>query len=121
MGFSVVENSFSLGYAPPERVAKSMGLSVSSNNILAEDIWSLGVTFYEILTGDFLLKGNQEEIRTTIIRERLEPTLPNRPEYHTLAAFIREMLSPDIEKRPTVDLVIKALEGKFIPPRISNS
>jgi serine/threonine-protein kinase PpkA len=115
--FEVIENTLTIDYSPPERIAKSMGMSVKSN-FLTEDIWSLGMIFYEILTGNFMIKGNKDQIKTTIIRDRLEPNLPNTPDYHILAAFIREMLNPDLEKRPAIDLVLKAIENKFLPPRI---
>lgn len=117
--FDVIENTLTIDYSPPERIARSMGMSMNSD-FLAEDVWSLGMIFYEILTGKFMISGNQEKIRTTIIRERLEPKLPDTADYHILAAFIREMLNPEMEKRPTVDLLIKALENKFLPPRIPN-
>jgi len=115
--FDVVENTMTTEYSSPERIAKSMGMIVKSE-ILAEDVWSLGMIFHEILTGKFMIKGSKDKIRTTIIRERLEPDLPSGQDYHLLAAYIREMLNPDFEKRPTVDLVLKALEMKFLPPRI---
>lgn len=115
--FDVIENSLTAEYSPPERIAKSMGMSVKSN-YLAEDIWSLGMILHEVLTGKHMLTGTQDKIRTTIIRERLEPKLPNQQDYHILASYIRAMLDPDLEKRPSVDLVLKALELKFLPPRI---
>ena len=115
--FDVVENSMTIDYSPPERIAKSMGMSMNSD-FLAQDVWSLGMIFHEILTGKFMIQGNQEKIRTTIIRERLEPRLPDSADYHILAAFIREMLNPEMDKRPTVDLLMKAIENKFLPPRI---
>ena len=116
--FDVLENALSLEYSPPERIAKSMGMNVKCD-YRAEDVWSLGMIFYEILTGRFMLTGTRDKIRTTIIRERLEPSLPDHPDYHILAAFIREMLSPDLANRPTVELILKALEDKFLPPRIA--
>ena len=113
----VVENTLTVEYSPPERIAKSMGMSVESS-VKNEDVWSLGVIFHEILTGDFMIKGNKEQIKTTIIRERLEPKLPDSESYHLLAAFIREMLNPDANTRPSVDIIIKALDARFLPPRI---
>ena len=115
--FDVIENTLTTEYSPPERIAKSMGMTVECD-FLSEDVWSLGMIFHEILTGKFMIKGNREKIRTTIIRERLEPDLPDGPDYHMLASYIRAMLDPDLEKRPSVDLVLKALELKFLPPRI---
>lgn len=116
--FDVIENSLTIHYSPPERIAKSMGM-IMKCDFQAEDVWSLGMIFHEILTGKFMIKGDAEKVKTTIIRERLEPNLPDSADYHMLAAFIREMLNPDLDKRPSVELVIKALESKFLPPRIS--
>lgn len=115
--FDVVKNTLTIDYSPPERIAKSMGMKVQSD-ARSEDIWSLGMIFHEILTGTFMIKGNKDQVKTTIIRERLEPKLPNTQDYHLLAEYIREMLNPEASKRPTIDLVIKALEYKFLPPRI---
>ena len=115
--FDLVENSLTIHYSPPERIAKSMGMAMKCD-FQAEDVWSLGLIFHEILTGKFMIKGDAEKVRTTIIKERLEPNLPNTADYHLLAAFIREMLNPELDKRPSVELVLKALESKFLPPRI---
>jgi serine/threonine protein kinase len=115
--YDVIENSLTIHYSPPERIAKSMGMAMKCD-FQSEDVWSLGMIFHEILTGKFMVKGDAEKVKTTIIRERLEPNLPNTTDYHTLAAYIREMLNPDLEKRPPVELVLKALESKFLPPRI---
>ena len=112
--FDVVKNSYTLEYAAPERILDSV------DNLLASDIWSLGLIFHEILTGKLLnvLKGNKDRVRTTIIRERLEPDLPDGEMYHVLASYIREMLNKDQNRRPSIDLILKALENKFLPPRI---
>lgn len=115
--FEVIEHTMTTEYSPPERIAKSMGMTVRTD-FLAEDVWSLGMVFHEILTGKFMIRGNKEKIRTTIIQNRLEPELPNGQSYHVLAQFIREMLHPDMDKRPTSDLVLKGLELKFLPPRV---
>lgn len=113
----VVEKTLTIDYSPPERIAKSMGMSVECD-AQSEDIWSLGMIFYEILTGSFMIKGNKDQVKTTIIRERLEPRLPDSPDFHILAAFIREMINPNLVERPDINLIIKALENKFLPPRI---
>lgn len=115
--FDVVEKTLTIDYSPPERIAKSMGMSVECD-AKSEDIWSLGMIFYEILTGNFMIKGNKDQVKTTIIRERLDPKLPDAPSYHLLAAFIREMINPNLAERPDIYIIVKALENKFLPPRI---
>jgi len=120
---SIIDNSYTLEYASPERILRSMPNLSGENNgpedVQASDVWSLGIVLYEILTGKLLFKGNRDKIRTTIIREQMEPKLPISDEQgHVLAGFIRAMISKDYEKRPTIKQIIYALEEKFIPPRI---
>lgn len=119
---TIIDNSYTLEYASPERILRAMPMGenmTGPENVQASDIWSLGVILYEILTGKVLFKGNKDKIRTTIIREQMEPDLPIPDEQgHVLTAFIRAMLNKDPERRPSVKEVIYALEEKFIPPRI---
>jgi serine/threonine protein kinase len=120
---SIIDDSYTLEYASPERVIRSMPHIENDNfepeNVQASDIWSLGVVLYEIITGKMLLKGNKEKIRTTIIREQIDPDLPISDERgHILAAFIRSMLNKDPDRRPDIKQVMYALEEKFLPPRI---
>ena len=114
----IVGQSHTLEYASPERILRSMGVDDAPvDNILSADIWSLGLILYEILTGDNLLKGSRENIRTTIIREQIAPTLPIPDERgEILAAFIRVMLNKKPEKRPSINQIIYALEEKVLLP-----
>ncbi len=116
----IVAHSYTLEYASPERILRSMGVdNAPIENIQAADIWSLGIIFYEILTGHSLLKGNRENIRTTIIREQLIPSLPNLGgDYEMLGHFVAAMLNKEPHKRPTVKEILYALEETFLPPRI---
>ncbi len=115
--FDVIEKSLTIDYSPPEGIAKSEGVKVTCD-FMQWDVWSLGLIFYEILTGRFPISGNREQVRTTIIRERLKPVLPDGGDYQLLQEFISGMLNREMDKRPTVDLIIKALEGNFLAPRI---
>lgn len=122
-GLDIVEKSYTLEYASPERVLRSTGM-VSNLGVFAKesDIWSLGVIFYEILTGEHLFKGSERSVRTTIIegtfRSKVQDLSETKP---YLAAFVRGMLQEDPTKRPTVKEIIYAIEEMFPPPRVKTA
>lgn len=117
---AIIDSAYTLGYASPERIVNTMpGGDSVTEDVLASDVWSLGVMLYEIITGKLLLKGNPDKIRTTLIREKIEADIPIKDgRDRILAEFIRAMLKKNPEERPTVKQVLYALEEKIPPPRI---
>lgn len=119
---SLIESSYTLEYASPERVMKASGLIPEEFSLKPEpqDIWSFGLIVYELFTGSLPFRGNAKEIRTTLIGRSFDekfikdnPNLPN-----DIADFIRAILRPDPEKRPSMRRIIDLLEQKYRPPRV---
>ena len=119
-GSKIVDSSYTLEYASPERVLKSMGIAYEglANYPLEADIWSLGVILYEIITGELLFKGNHHKIRTTIINESIKLLEDDIQLSDVLRFFIQGMLNRQPAKRPTISQVLYALEDNFLPPRV---
>ncbi|GAB4493365.1 MAG: hypothetical protein Fur0016_03880 [Anaerolineales bacterium] len=113
---AIIDSAHTPEYASRERLLKAMGEDASISNVRASDIWSLGLIFYEILTGKSLL-GKGQDVRATIIREQLNPYLPSSiPENTVLKNLIAYMLDKDPENRPTASRVLQTLERVFHPP-----
>lgn len=124
--FSVVESSYTLEYASPERVLRSMGYENLPPFPLEADIWSLGVILYELITGEHLVKGSEDKVRTTIIKGTfsldIDDSLTNNSSQaaKNLTYLIRNMLEPDPKHRPNSKQVMLALEELFPPPRLAH-
>lgn len=114
---NIIDNAYTLEYAAPERVRRAMGdENAPIENIRAADMWSLGLIFSEILTGQNPLKSSKD-VRTTIIRDQLIPNIPSHfRESVVLVNLISAMLNRDPANRPSVELVLQTLERVFQPP-----
>jgi len=114
---NIIDNAHTLEYAAPERVRRAMGdENAPVENVRASDVWSLGLIFSEILTGQNPLK-NSKDVRTTIIRDQLIPNIPTHfRESVVLVNLISAMLNREPGSRPSVALVLQTLERVFLPP-----
>ena len=96
-----VLHSYTLEYASPERVLRNIsGSSLADNGIIPEkeDVWGLGIVFYEIITGGLPFSGtNKDEIKTTIIEGHLQKEVLEQAPYmpKVLANLIRGMVIAD--------------------------
>lgn len=119
---AVIESSFTVEYASPERVMKATKLIPEEFSLRPEpqDVWSFGLIVYELFTGQLPFRGTAKDIRTTLITQSFdEKFIQNNPALsNDIADFIRAILKPDPEKRPTMRRIINLLEQKYRPPRL---
>ncbi len=116
--YSLMKKCYTTEYAAPEILIGSIIEDDELIDLKPSDIWSLGIILFEIITGNRLFKGNRDRIRETITTGIIDVSLGSYKSHIQLGSFIKYMLSRRPENRPTVDLVIAALEGQFLPPRI---
>ncbi len=116
-GSNIVDSSYTLEYAAPERVLKNM-YDNFPNYPREADIWSLGVILYEIITGELLFKGNHQRIRTTLINENINILRGDQQLPELIKQFIEGMLSRKPMRRPSINKVLFAFEDIFLPPRL---
>lgn len=96
-----------LSYMSPEQ---SHGLPADNRS----DIWSLGVVFYEILTGELPFKSEHEAGLFYIIANETPtaPNLMNKKVPHQIDGLVMKMLEKDPDKRfQNVNELLKALDA----------
>ena len=96
----------SLPYAPPEYL-KCPYLDTAVSPSPRGDIWSLGVTLFELATGELPPgRGDRDEI------------LRKRDVHHGLASSVESCLSPDASERPKASELYEMLDGidRPLPP-----
>jgi len=78
------------------------------------DIYSLGIVFYESLTGQAPFQGGYESVIHQQIYELPTPPKQLNPEIPgPINDLIMRMLHKEVEKRPSLDEVIEVLKGRY--------
>jgi serine/threonine protein kinase len=100
------------GEAPPE----------SLSDLAAVDIWALGVTFYQLLTGRLPFSGREDHLATAI--KSRAPTRPvelnaNLAHFAELDELVLAMLDKQPTRRPKADDVVYRLTRILPPPRFA--
>lgn len=96
------ENSGTIIYMPPERFMDGYGANAKS------DVWSLGATIYELITGDvpFGDKGGEKQIDTDVIPQ-IKAKIPK-----SIKSLVYSCLNANPEKRPSAEVVAEIARKK---------
>jgi len=96
------ENSGTIIYMPPERFMDGYEANAKS------DIWSLGATIYELITGDvpFGDKGGKKQSETDVIPQ-IKKKIPK-----SIKSLVYSCLNANPEKRPSAEVVAEIARKK---------
>jgi uncharacterized RDD family membrane protein YckC len=84
------------------------------------DVYSLGITFYELLTGQVPFRADSLEALTELHRSAPRPQIANPVAPWRLRQLILEMMDPDPERRPeSYASLLSRLESLRPKPRIA--
>jgi len=82
------------GYMSPEQIKNAKGVDPRS------DLWSIGIIFYEMLTGTQAFEAGNEFARlTAVLTEEMKPIERVRPDLAAWSAFFRRALMKDPAQR----------------------
>ena len=101
------ENSGTLAYMAPERFQEG------AQPIPQSDIWALGATLCEILTGD--VPFGEEGGRAQVEEKRPMPDIPGVSA--DVQRIVHACLAKDPKDRPTADQIVQAAEEKLHPAK----
>ena len=99
--------SGTMAYMAPER------FSDEYESMPESDIWSLGATLYELITGKVPFGEDGGSAQTGTGSHEIPPI--DQPIPNSIKRLIYACLSPDPTKRPTAKQIIKAAEAKDYP------
>lgn len=119
------ELAASPNYAAPEALRVIYGkVPIAQVEIIPAllDVWSLGTIFFELVTGEMLIKSkHMERIVSSVLNHTIPTISGTHPELPSnLDILLNVMLEEDPNDRPPVSDLIEALENRVAPPpRIS--
>jgi uncharacterized RDD family membrane protein YckC len=84
------------------------------------DVYALGITFYELLTGHVPFEADSLQAMAELHRSAPRPQIENQVAPWRLRQLIMEMMDPDPRQRPeSYDLLLARLESLRPKPRIA--
>jgi serine/threonine-protein kinase len=100
-------------YAAPEQIA-------GAAPDLRSDIYTLAITFHELLTGKVPFKADNLEAMAELHRTAPRPRIADEVAPWRLRQLIAEMMDPDPQKRPqSYDVLLAQLESVRPKPRVA--